>query len=123
MFVVSVETGFQATHSVGRPDGSPEPQHMHDWSVTAAVGAERLNINGFAIDFELMKKLLEDIVSRFDKKDLTHLDYFKEGGSSAENVAKYIYEQLEPRLPRKVRLEYVEVHEQAGCRARFYKSQ
>ena len=122
MFTISVETTFQASHRVGRPDGSPEPEHKHTWLATAAVRAERLDSNGFAIDFDFLKKLLDEIVGAFDQGEIGQIEYFKGVGPSAENVARYIYEQLEPRLPRKVRLEYVEVDEQAGCRARFYKS-
>ncbi len=121
MFRVSVETTFQASHRVGRPDGSPEPEHKHTWLATVAVSNDRLDSNGFAVDFDFLKKLLDEVVGAFDQGSIGQVDYFSGTGSSAENVARYIYEQLEPRLPRKIHLEYVEVDEQAGCRARFYK--
>ena len=35
------------------------------------------------------------------------------------NVAKYVYEQLEPKLSRGIKLEAVRVVEEPGCSAKF----
>lgn len=121
MFSVSVETTFRASHRTRLPNGLQEQEHRHIWFVKAAVTSNKLDEIGFVIDFDRLKNLLDEVVGKFDNGSLGKVSYFKRNGSSAENVAKYIYEKLEARLPKGVRLEYVEVAEQPGCSARFYK--
>jgi 6-pyruvoyl-tetrahydropterin synthase len=102
-------------------NGLEEQEHRHIWFVKAAVAGNKLDDVGFVIDFDRLKTLLDEVVGRFDNNSLGKVAYFKRNGSSAENVAKYIYEKLLLRLPKGVRLEFVEVAEQPGYSARFYK--
>lgn len=121
MFTVSVETDFWASHQLALPDGPKEPPHRHNWVVTADVGSEKLNSMGLVMDFSQLKAMLDNIVSEFDNITLDEVDYFRRNNSSAENVAKYIYEKLESRLPDGVKLENVRVVEELGCSANFTK--
>lgn len=121
MFTVSVETQFQASHGLVLLNGSREAMHRHDWLVIADVSSERLNSIGLVIDFHQLKAELDNIVSEFDNGSLTTVAYFRRNNPSAENVARYIYEKLEPRLPRGLKLEYITVVEEPGCSAKFTK--
>ncbi|HEW78848.1 MAG TPA: 6-carboxytetrahydropterin synthase [Phycisphaerales bacterium] len=121
MFTVSVETQFWASHRLAFPDGSKEPAHPHNWLVTADVGSDKLNSTGLVIDFRRLKAMVEVIVARFSDTSLDKNDYFQRNSSSAETIAKYIYEQLEPKLPDNIRLNYIRVVEQPGCAAKFAK--
>jgi 6-pyruvoyl-tetrahydropterin synthase len=58
----------------------------------------------------------------FDNEALNSVRYFQQNNPSAENVAGYIFEKLEPKLPDGVRLENVRVSEEPGCSAKFSKS-
>jgi 6-pyruvoyl-tetrahydropterin synthase len=49
------------------------------------------------------------------------MDYFQGKWPSAENVAVYIFDRLEPNLPGNVRLKSVRVSEQVGCWAIYSK--
>lgn len=119
MFTISVETRFWASHQLTLPDGSKEPEHHHNWSVTADVSSDSLNSMGLVMDFGQIKKLLSDIVAKLDNITLDSTDYFKKNSSSAENVAKYIYEKLRTKLPKAVKLRCVKVVEEPGCSAIF----
>jgi 6-pyruvoyl-tetrahydropterin synthase len=121
LFAVSVETTFRASHRTILPNGLEEQEHRHIWFVKAAVASDKLDDVGFVIDFDRLKALLDKVVGRFDNGSLGKVSYFKRSGSSAETVAKYIYEKLEACLPKGVWLEFVEVAEQPGYSARFYK--
>jgi len=121
MFTVSIETRFRASHTVGLPDGSQEPLHKHDWAVVAEVGSERLNETGMVMDFARLRSVLSDAVAKLDNVSLGELDYFQTRSQSAENVAMYMYETIEPKLPDDVRLESVRVSEQVGCWAKYRK--
>jgi 6-pyruvoyl-tetrahydropterin synthase len=47
------------------------------------------------------------------------LKYFQKNNPSAENVAKYIFEKIEPELPENVKLEYISVIEEPLCVAKY----
>jgi len=74
---------------------------------------------GLVMDFRRLKAMLDDIVAEFDNVALDGIDYFKQNNSTAENVARYIYEKLQPRLPKDVSLKAVMVAEEQGCAAKF----
>lgn len=119
MFIVAVETHFRASHQLVLPDGSKEPSHTHSWSVTADVSAEKLNSKGVVMDFRQLKASVDTVVAELDNKTLGRIDYFRRNSPSAENLARYIYEKLEPQLPKDLKLQSVEVMEEPGCRAKF----
>ena len=121
MFTVSVETYFRASHQLTLPDGSKEPLHRHSWVVTADVSSDKLNSMGLVMDFYRLKAMVDNIVAEFDDIPLDRIDYFQRNNSSAENVAKYIYEKLEPKLPEGVKLDHIRVVEEPGCSAKFGK--
>lgn len=119
MFTVNVETHFWASHRLTMPDGSKELRHRHNWSVAADVSSRELDSMGLVIDFRHLTATLKEIVAEFDNKALNEIDYFRRNNPSAENVAKYIYDKLEPQLPQGVKLESVRVLEEPGCSAKF----
>jgi len=121
MFTLSVETHFWASHQLTLPNGSKEPLHGHNWSVTADVSSNKLDSMGLVMDFGRLRTLVEEIVAGFDNIGLDRIDYFQQNGSSSEAVAKYIYEKLEPKLPKDLKLEDVVVAEEPGCSAKFSK--
>ena len=85
----------------------------------AAIGSQSLNDNGMLFDFNKLKKILESIVCRLDGRKLEDCDCFKDMNTSAENVARYIYNTIKPLLPKRTGLLYVEVTETADCHARY----
>ena len=119
MLTVSVETCFWASHQLTLQDGSKEPVHSHNFSVTAEVGSEKLSNMGLVMDFHRLKAMLDDIVAVFDNVTLNSIDFFRSINSTAENVAKYVYEKLQLRLPEDVKLEAITVTEEPGCSAKF----
>ncbi|MHC4913799.1 MAG: 6-pyruvoyl trahydropterin synthase family protein [Planctomycetota bacterium] len=121
MFTIRVETYFWASHQLVLPDGTKEPLHQHNWAVTAEVGSSKLNSMGLIMDFHRLKALVHNIVSGLDDTAMEKIDYFQANSSSAENLARYIYERLEPRLPKGVKLQAITVGEEQGSSAKFSK--
>jgi 6-pyruvoyltetrahydropterin/6-carboxytetrahydropterin synthase len=121
MFTVSVETYFWASHQLTLPTGSKEPLHYHNWSVTADVSSDKLDRMGLVIDFHRLKAMLDNTVTELANSPLDKIDYFQQNGSSAENIAKYIYEKLQTKLPKGVNLNHISVTEEPGCSVKFSK--
>jgi len=122
LFTVTVETTFDASHSLAGADGHKEPLHRHNWTTSAEVACPGLDKSGVVMDFGRLKSMLDDIVAGLDNTNLDRNEYFKANNSSAETIAKYIYEKLEVKLPRNVGLAAVTVYEQKGCWAKFTKA-
>jgi len=119
LFGITIETQFKASHGVTLPDGTSEPEHEHFWAVSVEVAVDKLDSRGMAVDFAVIKARLGDVTSQLGGSLLNDVDYFRERGPTAENVAAYVFEQLEPNLPSNVRLKSVSVSEQIGCSARY----
>ena len=119
MYIISVETQFRASHQLTLQDGSKEPIHAHNWSLTANVSSDKLNNTGVVMDFSRLKTIIDKIVAEFDNKALNSIDYFHQNNPSAENVAKYIYEKLRVKLPKGVQLRNIRIFEERGCSAKF----
>ena len=121
MFTISVETQFRALHQLTLADGSKEPMHEHNWIVTTSVSSDKLDGMGLVMDFGRLREEVGEITDEFDNGRLDDADYFRRNNPSAENVAKYIFDKLEPKLPNGVKLRSVKVVEEAGCSAKFSK--
>jgi len=119
MFTISIEMSFQASHQLALPDGSKEPTHSHNFSVTAEVAGKKLDNMGVVMDFHRLRADLGDIIAPFDNSQLAAVDYFRRNNQSAENVAKYIYEKLRAKLPEAVDIRSVKVGEEQGCWAKY----
>jgi len=87
--------------------------------VTADVSGSELDGMGLVMDFRRLKAMVDNIVADFDNGQLEEFDYFQRNNPSAENVAKYIYEKLEPKLPKDLKLNHIRVFEQPGCSIKF----
>ena len=121
MFTVSIERHFWASHQLVLGDGSKEPAHNHNWAVIAEVGSTEVDDTGVVIDFCRLEEMVDEVVAEFDNARLEGIDYFRRNNPSAENVARYVYEKLEPGFPEGVKLECVRVVEERGCSAKFSK--
>jgi 6-pyruvoyltetrahydropterin/6-carboxytetrahydropterin synthase len=121
MFTIEVETHFRASHQLTLSNGSKEPSHIHDWSVTAQVSSEKLDSLGLVTDFGQLKAMVDKITVEFENSQLEKIAYFRRNNPSAENVAKYIFDRLDPELPSDVKLRSIKVVEEPGCSAKFSK--
>jgi 6-pyruvoyltetrahydropterin/6-carboxytetrahydropterin synthase len=121
VFIVGIETQFKAWHSIPLPDGTKEPEHEHFWAVEVEVYGEAPVEGGVIINFAQLKGRLTNVTSSLSDSVLNEMDYFQGKCPSAENVAMYIFDRIEPTLPSNVRLKSIKVSEQVGCWATYSK--
>ena len=119
MYTLFVDMTFTAQHQLSFEGGVQEPLHEHDWKVCVAVSSEQLNKDELVIDFEDLKCLTQNILRDFQGQRLESLPIFENRNVSAEMLARTLYDQLSPKLPHPVRLDFIEVTEAPGCRARY----
>ena len=99
MYIVSVQAHYDAAHFLRHYRGKCERLHGHRYVVEVALSAGVLNEAGIAFDFVDVKRYLKELAERFDHQNLNDIPPFNEIEPSAENQARFFYEELRTRLP------------------------
>lgn len=94
MFEVCVEKTFAAGHSLRNYRGKCENVHGHNYRVQVTVEGEQLNSIGLLVDFVELKRRINVVVDRLDHQFINDLEPFTALNPSAENIAKYFYDEL-----------------------------
>jgi 6-pyruvoyltetrahydropterin/6-carboxytetrahydropterin synthase len=100
MFEISVEYSFAAGHALRGYQGKCEHVHGHNYKVQVTVAGEQLNSAGLLMDFTDLRSAIEVTAERLDHRFLNDLEPFDKVNPSAENLAKYFYESLEPQAQK-----------------------
>lgn len=98
MFEVSVEETFAAGHALRGYRGKCENVHGHNYRVQVTIEGERLDSAGLLVDFVEIKRVMHAVVDRLDHKFLNDLPPFDVQNPSAENMAKYFYDEISGRI-------------------------
>ena len=98
MFEISAEYTFAAGHALRGYKGKCENVHGHNYKVQVTVAGERLNATGLLMDFVELRAAIKGLVDRLDHRFLNDLPPFDVLNPSAENLAKYFYDGLDPRV-------------------------
>ena len=98
MFEVTVEDTFAAGHALRGYRGKCENPHGHNYRVRVTLAGDKLDQIGLLYDFKDLKAAMGEIIDRLDHQFLNDLDVFKEMNPSAENLARYFYQETNARL-------------------------
>ena len=98
MYTVSIERHIDAAHYLREYQGKCEALHGHRYRVIVKVEAPQLDEIGLAYDFTVLKRHLDEIISRFDHTCLNDVPPFDKINPSSENIALTIYNELESKL-------------------------
>lgn len=109
MYRLRVESDFDAAHKMDGYQGRCANLHGHTYKVEAFFTAKQLDSIGVSVDLRALKDRLLKITNPFDH---SYLNDFKElGNPSAENLSRYIFQNLKKDLLSGVALEKVRVWE------------
>jgi 6-pyruvoyltetrahydropterin/6-carboxytetrahydropterin synthase len=107
-----VSDSFSAAHKLCGYEGACKNLHGHNWKVKVTLACDVLDDIGMALDFGVIKQLLEEILGELDHSYLNDLPYFRDKNPTSENLSRYIYERFEAALTELPgRVESVEVFE------------
>ncbi len=111
MFEIIVQHHFCAAHALRGYDGKCANIHGHNFVVEAHITGDRLNDIGILVDFKDVKAALTSIIDVLDHQLLNDLPPFEQTNPSSENIAKFFYDELAPKLPSHVRLAAIRIQE------------
>ncbi len=109
MFEVSVEKTFASGHALRNYKGKCENVHGHNYRVQVSVQGEQLDANGLLVDFLELKRLMDGVVEYLDHRFINDLPPFTELNPSAENIAKYFYDEMSGGMTKDVPVRISEV--------------
>ena len=122
MYEVIVKTGFSAAHQLRYYDGKYENLHGHNWTAIVTVETNELDDIGVGVDFVVLKKKVEKILSRLDYKNINEVPPFDSKNPSAENIARWLFGELGSQINSdNARLKKVEVKEFEDCGAAYFE--
>ena len=124
MFEVWVERTFAAGHALRGYRGKCENVHGHNYRVRVTLSGDQLDSVGLLCDFVEVRRMLDGIIERLDHQFVNDIPPFDALNPSAENMARYFYQELERRLRESppaapVRVGQVEVWESDHAAAAY----
>jgi 6-pyruvoyltetrahydropterin/6-carboxytetrahydropterin synthase len=106
---LDVEFHFAAAHRLPRYDGPCFRMHGHNYRFLVAIEGEVDADSGMVADFGRVQEIVrEHVLARADHRTLN--DFLD--NPTAEHIARWIWETLEPHLPG---LAEVKLYEIPGC--------
>jgi 6-pyruvoyltetrahydropterin/6-carboxytetrahydropterin synthase len=98
MFEVTIEETFAAGHALRNYRGKCENVHGHNYRAEVTLRGAELNAIGLLVDFVELKRAVHAVLDRMDHQWLNDLPPFDAINPSAENMAKYIYDEVSAAL-------------------------
>ena len=125
MYEVTVEAGFSSGHYLRNYRGKCENPHGHNYKVQVTLAGAELDVAGLLLDFKLLKQVMRPVVDRLDHQMINDLEPFTELNPSAENLARYFYEQTSAQMQEmtggRVRVKDCTLYETDSSFARYYE--
>ena len=94
MFEITIEETFSAGHALRNYKGKCENVHGHNYRCQVTVEGDQLDHIGLLVDFVELKRVVHSVLDRMDHQWLNDWPPFDQLNPSAENMAKFIYDEV-----------------------------
>jgi 6-pyruvoyltetrahydropterin/6-carboxytetrahydropterin synthase len=111
MFEVSIEKTIACAHRLFGYCGPCEQLHGHNYRIMVTYQGEDVDQYGMLVDFADIKIAFNAILATLDHTYLNELEPFIDLSPSAENIARYVYQQLKATSFERAKLSAVTVYE------------
>jgi 6-pyruvoyltetrahydropterin/6-carboxytetrahydropterin synthase len=98
MYEVTVEDSFAAGHYLRNYRGKCENPHGHNYKVRVTLAGEQLDKAGLLLDFKDLRDAMRQVIDRLDHRMINDVEPFVRLNPSAENLAKYFFDEANGRL-------------------------
>jgi 6-pyruvoyltetrahydropterin/6-carboxytetrahydropterin synthase len=125
MYEVTVDADFSSGHYLRNYQGKCENPHGHNYKVRVTLRGETLDETGLLLDFKELKNILRPVVDYLDHQMINDLEPFTTVNPSAENLARYFFDQTNRHLldltSGRVRVKECTVNETDTSAATYYE--
>jgi 6-pyruvoyltetrahydropterin/6-carboxytetrahydropterin synthase len=98
MFEVTIEETFAAGHALRNYKGRCENVHGHNYRCQVTLQGSQLDATGLLVDFVELKRAVHAVLDRMDHQWLNDFPPFDQLNPSAENMARYIFDEVSSQL-------------------------
>jgi len=116
---LSVKSHFDAAHHLRNYKGKCSRNHGHRWNyaVTIQGDGNHLDKLGMLVDFSDIKAMMKEIEELLDHNDLNTIPPFTSINPTAENLSKFIFTELKPKISALdgITLKEVAIYESPEC--------
>jgi 6-pyruvoyltetrahydropterin/6-carboxytetrahydropterin synthase len=98
MYEITVEDSFAAGHYLRNYKGKCENPHGHNYKVRVTLAGRELDPAGLLLDFKDLRDVMKPVIDRLDHQMINDLEPFTTVNPSAENLAKYFFDETNGRL-------------------------
>ena len=100
MYEVTVDGDFSSGHYLRNYRGKCENPHGHNYKIRVTLAGKELDKAGLLLDFKDLREVMKHVIERLDHQMINDLEPFTTLNPSAENLAKYFYDESNARLQR-----------------------
>lgn len=122
MYKTFIETHFSAAHQLHGYPGHCGKLHGHTWKVRVEIETKQIDKIGISMDFKVLKQKTETILNRLDHNNINEISPFDLQNPTAENLSRYIFEELQKTLPPHIRMSQVIVWESENYAVSYLES-
>jgi 6-pyruvoyltetrahydropterin/6-carboxytetrahydropterin synthase len=98
MFELTVEDTFAAGHYLRNYKGKCENPHGHNYKIRVTLAGKELDQAGLLLDFKDLRGVMRHVIERLDHQMINEIEPFTVLNPSAENLAKYFFDETNGRL-------------------------
>ena len=125
MYEVTVERGFSSGHYLRNYKGKCENPHGHNYKVRITLRGEKLDPAGLLLDFKDLKHVMRPVIERIDHQMLNEITPFDEINPSAENLARFFFDETNKQLREmtggRVQVKHCTIYETDTTTATYYE--
>jgi len=125
MYEVTVEDTFAAGHYLRNYKGKCENPHGHNYKVRVTLAGRELDHAGLLLDFKDLKLVMKHVIDYLDHQMINDLEPFTKLNPSAENLARYFYDETNAGLRKqtdgRVQVKSVTIFETDTSIATYYE--
>ncbi len=125
MYEVTVEAEFSSGHYLRNYRGKCENPHGHNYKVRVTLRGRELDKAGLLLDFKQLKHVMKPVIEYLDHQMINDLAPFTEINPSAENLARYFFDetnlQLNEMTSGRVSVKDCTIYETSSTTATYYE--
>lgn len=104
MYKLSALLNFSSAHYLNNYEGDCARLHGHNWKVLVEVYADKLDSIGMGMDFKDLNDIAWKVIGKFDHQVINKVEPFNKINPTAENLARFFYDEIKKRLPANINL-------------------
>ncbi len=125
MYEVTVEAEFSSGHYLRNYRGKCENPHGHNYKVRVTLRGRELDKAGLLLDFKQLKQVMRPVIEYLDHQMINELPPFTEINPSAENLARYFFDETNRQLTEmtegRVSVKDCTIYETSTTTATYYE--